>query len=101
MAVDAGGRRWSLPWYALVAVVVVPLLGCVGVLILSLRINERSVDRERVARQASEQALCQVWVVLDDAYSSGPTVPTTPLGRQLAAAIENMRSVNHCTPRSR
>lgn len=83
-------------WYSWVVVVMLPIMASVGVLIISLRVNQQSIERERAARQASEQALCQVFVVLDDAYSRA--APTTPAGKQLAAAVASVRAVN-CPPR--
>lgn len=102
-------RQWMtmhrMPaWYSWVVVVMVPVMASVGVLVLSLKINERSIDRERsarlaseAARQASERALCEVFVVLDDAYARAK--PTSPASRELAQAIANVRITNHCPPR--
>lgn len=59
--------------------------------------NSRSIERERRARVASEQAFCGIIVLLDDAWSVAP--PTTPSGRQLAAAVSTARIVNHCPVR--
>lgn len=106
-------RGWmtsrSLPsWYSWLVVVLVPVMASVAVLVVSLRVNQRSIERERAAteravaaeraaRQAGEQALCEIYVILDDAYASA--APTTPAGRKLAAAVANARAVNHCPPR--
>lgn len=59
--------------------------------------NARSIERERKARVASEQAFCGIIVLLDNAWHTLP--PTTPSGRQLAAAVSTARVVNHCPPR--
>lgn len=94
-------RRWMTEhefpsWYSWIVVVLVPVMAAVGVLVISLRVNQRTIDRERAARQDSEQVLCQVFIVLDDAYAKA--APKTPAGKQLAAAIANVRQSN-CTPR--
>lgn len=86
-------------WYSWVAVVLVPLLASTAVLIVSLRVNQRSIEREQMARHASEQATCEVWVLLDDLYRKTP--PATESGRALARVVANLRTVNHCTPRSK
>jgi len=93
-------------WYSWVVVVVVPVMVSMAVLVISLRVNQRSIDRERAARiaseqaqQASQRALCDIYVVLDDAYETAK--PTSPAGRKLAEAIAAARVVNHCPPRQR
>lgn len=104
-------RRWMtarrLPsWYSWVVVVLLPIMASMAVLVISLRVNDRSIERERAARLASEQAsaasqraLCDIYVALDDAYASA--APTSPAGKRLAAAIAAARVVNHCPPRRR
>lgn len=103
-------RKWMtdrrMPaWYSWVVVVIVPVMVSMAVLVISLRVNQRSIERERSARlaseqarAASEQALCQVFVVLDDAYAQA--APSTPAGKKLAAAVANVRVTNHCPPRA-
>jgi hypothetical protein len=103
-------RKWMtahrMPaWYSWVVVVLVPVMASMAVLVVSLRINQRSIERERSARIASEQAriaseqaLCRVFVVLDDAYAQA--APTTPAGKKLAAAVAYVRVANHCPPRA-
>lgn len=103
-------RRWMtshrLPaWYSWVVVVLVPVMAAVGVLVISLRVNQRSIERERAARVASEQArlaseqaLCRVFIVLDDAYAAA--APQTPAGKKLAEAVAYVRATNHCAPRA-
>lgn len=86
-------------WYSWVVVVLVPVMASVGVLVVSLRVNQRSIERERAARQATEQAFCQIIIVLDDAYARA--APPTAAGKQLAAAIAGARQANHCAPRAR
>lgn len=95
-------RRWMtshrLPaWYSWVVVVMLPIMASMGVLVISLRINERTIDRETAARLASEHVLCQVFVVLDDAYSHA--APKTAAGKQLAAAVHAVRITNCGQPR--
>lgn len=62
------------------------------------RQNDESVQRERMARQASERAFCGIIILLDDAWKASP--PTTDSGRALATAVTNARVVNHCPPRT-
>jgi hypothetical protein len=83
-------------WYSWVVVVVVPLMASVAVLVISLRINEQSIQREREARRASEQAFCGIVTLLDDSYRRTP--PTTPAGRDLAAAVRDARAGYRCPP---
>jgi hypothetical protein len=99
-------RRWMadhrMPaWYSWVVVVLLPIMASVGVLVVTLRVSERTtqeaVDRERAARVASEQVLCQVFIVLDDVYAE--TAPTTAAGKKLATAVAAVRASNHCAPR--
>jgi hypothetical protein len=83
-------RAWMtthrLPsWYAWVVVVVVPVMVSMGVLVITLRVNERSVERERTARIASQQTFCQVFILLDSIYRQA--APPTPAGKQIAAAV--------------
>jgi hypothetical protein len=42
----------------------------------------------------SEQALCEVVVLSDDAYRAHP--PATPTGQQIAAAMARLREKYHC-----
>ena len=91
-------------WYSWVVVVLVPIMASVGMLVISLHLNQQSIEREREARlalesavRASERALCEVFIVIDDAYARA--APTSPAGRQLAAAVANVRKSNHCPPR--
>lgn len=62
------------------------------------RQNDQSVQRERMARQASERAFCGIIILLDDAWTASP--PTTDSGRALALAVTNARVVNHCPLRT-
>jgi hypothetical protein len=103
-------RKWMtahrLPsWYAWVVVVLVPVMVSMAVLVISLRVNQRSIERERAARLASEQArvaseqaLCRVFIVLDDAWVAA--APQTPAGKKLAEAVAYVRATNHCAPRA-
>lgn len=98
-------RRWMTEhgrpsWYSWIVVVMVPIMASIAVLVISLRINERttqeSIQREREARRASEQAFCGIIVLLDDSYRRSP--PVTQTGRELAGAIARARSGYGCTP---
>lgn len=102
-------RKWMTAhgrpeWYSWVVVVVVPLLASMGVLVVSLRVNQQAIERERSARVAAERqveasrlALCEIYVILDDAYQR--TAPTTEAGRDIAEAVARARVVNRCPPR--
>lgn len=88
-------------WRPLIVIVLLPIMASIGVLVVTLRVSERTtqqaIARERSARLASEQVLCQVFVVLDDVYAE--TAPTTPAGQRLAAAVAAVRVSNRCAPR--
>ena len=89
---DRRARGWLRLLLAVGAILAIIAAG-----VLVQRQNDLGIARERAAREASEKALCQVIVVLDDTYRKAK--PTTPAGIQVAAAIANMRAVNHCAPR--
>lgn len=84
-------------WYSWLVVVLVPIMAAVAVLVVSLRVNQRSIERERAARVASEQAFCAIIVLIDDSYRQQRPPPGTASAR-LALAISNARVVNHCPP---
>lgn len=84
-------------WYSWVVVVLVPIMASIGVLIISLRVNEWAVAREREARRVSEQALCGIVVLLDDANRKSEP-PVTGYGRELAEAIRSAREAYRCPP---
>lgn len=94
-------RRWMtehrLPsWYSWVVVVLVPVMASTAVLIVSLRTNQRSIERERAAREQSQVAFCNIVILLDDSYHQTP--PKLDSGKKLAKAISTARVVNHCPP---
>ena len=64
-------------------------MATIGVLIVSLHVNQRSIDRERAARLAVDRVLCQVFAPLDDGYRTTP--PSTASGRTFAAGIAAAR----------
>jgi len=87
-------RSWmttrGLPaWYSWVVVVMLPVMASMAVLVVSLRVNERSIERERAAREATDQALCSVFAPLDDQYKATP--PPTKSGKVFAANIAEAR----------
>lgn len=74
----------------------------ITVLIVSLIVNQRAIERERSARiaaaqsaEASRVALCGIYVLLDDAYRARPPAPKTT-GAELAVAVAAARIANHC-----
>lgn len=81
-------------WYSWVVVVMLPIMAAVAVLVISLRINERSIERERAARLATDNALCSIFTPLNDGYRAAP--PTTTSGKVFAANLaEATRKVCH------
>lgn len=72
-------------WYTWFAVVLLPIVVSMGVLVVSLRVNERSVERERAARVVSQQTFCQVFILLNDFYQKAS--PPTDAGKKIAQAI--------------
>jgi hypothetical protein len=87
-------------WYSWLIVVLTPILAATGVLIISLKVNERTIEdsiaRERAARQQTEQAFCGIIVLLDDSYSR--SAPVTPAGKELAVAVRRARVDYRCPP---
>lgn len=92
-------RRWMHEhdhpgWYSWVVVVMAPILASMAVLNISLKVNERSIERERSAREASTRAFCSIIILLDDSWHDTP--PPSQSGKALALAVSNARAVNHC-----
>jgi len=92
-------RRWmtthGLPsWYSWVVVVLMPIMASIAVLTIALRVNERSIDRERTAREQAQQqtdeALCSVFAPIDDGYKN-TAPPATEAGREFAKNIAAAR----------
>jgi hypothetical protein len=80
----------SLPsWYSWVVVVLLPIMASIAVLVVSLRVNERSIQREREARLATDRVLCAVFAPLDDSYKIKP--PPSTAGKTFAAGIAEAR----------
>lgn len=97
-------RRWMHEhghptWWAWVVVVVVPMLVAALGMMVSLSVNARSIERERLAREESQRAFCAIVVLLDDSYRRNP--PSTPAGRELARAIAQARNANRCDAANR
>lgn len=80
-------------WYSWLVVVLLPILTAMGVLVVALRVNERSIDRERAAREQAQRqtdaALCSVFAPLDDSYSATP--PATAAGKAFAVKVAAVR----------
>jgi hypothetical protein len=83
-------------WYSWIVVVLVPVMASTAVLVVSLKINERSIERERAQREAGERAFCGIVVLLDDSYRRSP--PSTPAGKDLARAVAEARIGYRCPP---
>lgn len=88
-------RRPMTGYQGLVVLIVAVSLAAAS-LAISLRANQRSEERERQARHASEQAWCSIIITMDDRYQQTP--PTTAAGRNMAAGIANLRSTLRCPP---
>jgi type II secretory pathway pseudopilin PulG len=80
-------------WYSWVVVVLLPIMASVGTLVISLRINTQSLERERVAREQAQQqtdaALCAVFAPIDDGYRATP--PATDSGKAFAKNLAAAR----------
>jgi hypothetical protein len=70
-------------WYWWLIMAVTAVLGPAVAIVIS-SVNQRH----------SEEALCEVVVLSDDAYRAHP--PTTPTGQQIAAAMNRLRQKYHC-----
>ncbi|MDT4991408.1 MAG: hypothetical protein QOH97_1300 [Actinoplanes sp.] len=70
-------------WYWWLVMVVTAVVGP------GLAIGVSAANQRR-----SEQALCEVVVLSDDAYRAHP--PATPTGQQIAAAMARLREKYHC-----
>lgn len=79
-------------WYAWVVVVLIPVLVSMGVLVVSLRVSQRTVGQERNARLAAQQAYCAILVLIDDSYRQSKPVPGTP-SFALASAVARARKL--------
>lgn len=86
--------RVSVPVYLLVMVVLVPGLFSAMVLLISLRTNQHAIEAERSSQVASDQAMCQLVSILDDAYKGTP--PSTETGRRVAEAMHSLRVASRC-----
>lgn len=70
---------------------VVSSVGCsMLAIVISLHLAEKQ-SRER------DQAFCAIVITLDDSYNSSTTGPSTPLGKNIAAAIANLRRSLNCS----
>lgn len=85
--------------YQALVVLVVAFTLAGAALLISLRANKVSENRERAARLESERAWCAVLVTLDDAYRIPGQEPKTSTGRNVAEAISALRGRN-CPPQS-
>jgi len=84
-----------LTGYAGAVILITAISLSLAALLIGLRANEVSENRERAARQASERAWCSVIIVMDDSYRQVP--PATPAGKKLAEGIAGLRMRN-CPP---
>jgi hypothetical protein len=90
-------RHRGMGVYAWVAVLISSITLPVLSLVISLNLNDRAIDRERMARLASEHAMCAIVVAQSDAYRQHP--PTTPAGRTVADKMAALRLAYHCDER--
>ena len=82
------------PRYSWIVIIISSLLTGVTAVGISLRQNQVSVHRLEEVRRASDQKWCSIVETLDDSYHYVP--PTTPAGKQVAAAIADLRSQLPC-----
>lgn len=76
-------------WYSWLVVVMLPIMASVLVLVVSLRVNERSIERERLAREQTDAALCAVFAPIDDGYRKAP--PPSASGKEFAKNVASAR----------
>lgn len=90
-------RKDAYFWLVMVVTVVFASAGSILVSVgVSHRVNQRLLERERAAREATERAFCGIIVLLDDSYKK--VKPIQPGGIALAKAISLARTANHCPP---
>ena len=82
--------------YFYIVVIATVILGFGASILTNVVINNRSLQREREAREGSQRAFCAIIILLDDSYRAVP--PATPSGKQLAAAIASARVTDGCPP---
>ena len=81
-------------WYSWVVVVLLPVFTSTAILIICLRVNQRSIDREHAAvaksAAATDAALCSLVAPIDDGYRAVP--PATQSGKVFAANVARARA---------
>lgn len=75
-------------WYSWIVVVLVPIMASVGVLIVSLTVNQRSIARETAARVSTERAMCAML----ELFTTGPPPVAGPAGDRGRAVLAAMRA---------
>ena len=93
-------RRWMTEhgypsWYSWVVVLGLNLLTLVLTIVVVLTINQRSIERERAARLASERALCAVVDIYVRAAQEAPP-PTTAYGKEIVKSMRDLRAALKC-----
>jgi len=83
-------------WYPIVVVSLVMILLTVGNIVFTFTVDDKRAEAERKARVEADRRWCALMVELDNAYQSGPTQPTTEIGRRVAAAISALRASLGC-----
>ncbi len=93
-------RRWMAEhghpgWYSWVVVVGGNLATLLLTVVVVLTVNQRSIDRERAARLASERALCAVVDIYVQAARDAPPPPTA-YGREIVESMRALRAALRC-----
>lgn len=99
-------REVRLSWRMIIALMMFVLVWPAFGTVLAIRANAASEARYRsalakteAARVESEQKLCTIIVLLDDASRRAPG-PISERGKDLAKAYEQLRTGYHCPPRT-
>lgn len=94
-------RKWMSEhghpsWWSWLVVIGACFSSMVISIVVSAVMNQRGIERERMARFQSEQQWCSVIVVMDDAWRSKP--PATATGKEMAKGIRELRVGHRCPP---
>ena len=93
--VENDDRRW---WPYLVAIGS-SVIGSVFSVLIALHAQSEGAQRGRDARADLQRQVCAVVVALDDNYHDNP--PATPLGKDNATSLAQVRASLGCAPRGK
>lgn len=93
-------RRWMTEhghpgWYSWVVVLGGNMATLLLTVVVVLTVNQRSIDRERAARLASERALCAVVDIYVRAARETPP-PTNAYGKEIVESMRALRAALKC-----